>query len=355
MSALAPGSRLWDARAVTRSLVIINPHASRMRRAGAVESTTAELTRVLTLRDAEPPMVVIPDGPEDTEAHVRKALALGVTAVIGVGGDGTLKEIVTVLAGGRVPMGIVPGGTGNVLAGVLGVPSGVKQAIAALANARPRAIDLGEVRLELVAEATTGGDTSSAALATGRRAAGSMRTLAFAIGCGLGFDARVMSSTTVAMKRRLGRSAYFVQAARLAAGIDTVPYRISVDGEVFETEASIAMVTNMGELLPGAGPRLPIVPDDGLLDVFVLGARGPVAGVRGLIDHLRRSDIGANPGAGTWRLRGRRIRLESTPAEPMQVDGDTVGTGALEAVVRPGALLVLVPPGMVSTADAERR
>ena len=147
------------------------------------------------------------------------------------------------------------------------------------------------------------------------------------------------------MKQRLGRSAYFVQAVRLASSIATVPYRISVDDEVFEIDASIAMITNMGELLPGAGPRLPIVPDDGLLDLFVLGARGPIGGVRGLLDHLRRSEVGANAGAGTLRLRGRRIRLESTPAEPMQVDGDAVGTGALEAVVRPGALLVLVPPG----------
>ena len=105
---------------MARSLVIVNPHASRMRRAGAVEAASADLTRVLTARDGEPPLVVIPDGPEATDGHVREALAAGITAVVGVGGDGTLKEIATVLAGSRVPLGIVPGGTGNVLAGVVG-------------------------------------------------------------------------------------------------------------------------------------------------------------------------------------------------------------------------------------------
>ena len=344
---------------MARSLVIINPQASRMRRGGAVAAVSAGLTRVLTLRDGEPPMLVIPDGPDATPAHVHEALAAGVTAVIGVGGDGTLKEIATILAGGRVPLGIVPGGTGNVLAGVLGVPSGLDATVAALAGVRSRAIDLGEVTLELAeSQAGDGGAAAGVASTTPAGAATipATRTLAFASGCGLGFDARIMSTTTAAMKRRLGRSAYFVQALRLATTIGTVPYRITIDGERFETEASIAMVTNMGELLPGAmGPRLPIVPDDGLLDVFVLGARGPVAGMRGLLDHLLRTEVGTNPDAGTLRLRGRRIRIESMPPEPMQVDGDAAGRGSLEAVVRPGALMVLVPEDAISTVDVERR
>jgi diacylglycerol kinase family enzyme len=153
-----------------------------------------------------------------------------------------------------------------------------------------------------------------------------------------------MATTPPRWKRRLGRAAYFAQAAWLAARIDVVPYHVTIDGQRVDTEGSIAMAINLGELVPGSvATRLPVVPDDGLLDVFVLGARGPLAGVRGLLDHLVRTDLGHGAGGSTIRLRGRSIRLESVPPEPMQVDGDHLGPGALEATVIPGALRVLTP------------
>ncbi len=155
-----------------------------------------------------------------------------------------------------------------------------------------------------------------------------------------------MQATPPELKRRLGRSAYFVQAAWVAARIGAVPYRVTVDGETVELDGSIALVTNFAELVPGlVRTRLPVVPDDGLFDVFVAGARNPIAGVRGLVDHLVRTGLGHDEGAGTVRLRGRHVRLEAMPHEPLQVDGDALGAGALEATVRPGALRVLVPPG----------
>jgi diacylglycerol kinase family enzyme len=179
---------------------------------------------------------------------------------------------------------------------------------------------------------------------------------AFTIGCGIGFDARVMLTTPPELKRRLGRAAYFAQAAWLAARIGAVPYRVTIDGEAFETDASIAMANTMGELVPGViGPRLPIVPDDGLLDVFVVGAKGPIAGVRALIDHLRRTELGENTGLNTLRVRARRVRLESTPPEPIQVDGDAFNPGAIEAQVLPGALAVLVPSPATDPERAGQR
>jgi diacylglycerol kinase (ATP) len=165
------------------------------------------------------------------------------------------------------------------------------------------------------------------------------------VGAGIGFDARVMATTPSALKERLGRSAYFVQAAWVAARIGAVPYRVTVDGETVELDGSIALVANFAELVPGVvRTRLPVLPDDGLFDVFVLGARNPVAGVRGLVDHLVRSDLGHDAKSGTLRLRGRHVRLEALPHEPLQVDGDALGAGSLEATIRPGALTVLAPP-----------
>jgi diacylglycerol kinase family enzyme len=104
------------------------------------------------------------------------------------------------------------------------------------------------------------------------------------------------------------------------------------------------MVTNMGELIPGVvGPRLAIVPDDGLLDLIVVGARGPLHGIKGLVDQLYRTRLGGGSGSDSLRVRGREIVITADRPEPLQVDGDHVGWGSLSARVLPGALQVLVP------------
>jgi diacylglycerol kinase family enzyme len=150
--------------------------------------------------------------------------------------------------------------------------------------------------------------------------------------------------------------AYVAQALRLAAAIDVVPYRLTLDGETIEIDASVALVTNMGELVPGAiGPRLPIEPDDGLLDLIVVGARGPVSGVRGLADQLLRTSLGGSGGSLSLRLRPLRAggsRPTGTPAGRWR----PVGWGSLEVRVMPGALAVLVPapePCLAEPTSAE--
>lgn len=334
---------------MARSLIIVNPYASRMRQQGDRMELLDELRAALARRDGAPPELVETAAQSQTRPAVEAAVHEGAAAVVGVGGDGTLREIAAALAGTGVPMGIVPAGTGNLLAGIVGIPASMPAAVAAIETAGPRTIDLGAVTLRLVAapeaEATAAGPEAEATTApdANARPPGEQQAV-FAIGCGAGFDARVMATTPGHLKQRLGRAAYFAQAIRLAVHIDAVPYRLTVDGETIEVEASIALVTNMGQLVPGAiGPRLPIEFDDGLLDLIVVGARGPIAGVRGLADQLFRTSLGGGSGSNSLRLQCRSVTVEADRAEPLQVDGDPVGWGSLEASVLPAALDVLVP------------
>ncbi len=311
------------------TFVVINPHASRLRDAERRDALVATLRAALRARDGVDPEILVGGSAEEAIAAARAAVAGGVRLLVGAGGDGTLKDLAQVVSGTEVPLGIVPGGTGNILAGVLGIPAAPEAAARLLADAAERTVDLGDVTAELDA---------------GPGRAPELRRLTFLVGAGIGFDARVMQSTPPGLKRRLGRSAYFVQAAWVAARIGAVPYRVTVDGEAIELDGSIALVANFAELVPGVvRTRLPVVPDDGLFDLFVVGARDPVAGVRGLMDHLVREELGYDRKSGTLRLRGRHVRLEALPHEPLQVDGDALGAGALEATIRPGALRVLAP------------
>jgi diacylglycerol kinase (ATP) len=306
------------------SLVIVNPNASRLRDAAVRAALEDDLRRALELRDGLSPRIVESASLEDTRSALTAALTEGVAAVIGAGGDGTLREIATTMAGRGVPLGVIPGGTGNQLAAVLGIPASPAAAAAALRDARPRSIDLGEVRLRLVGEPE--------------------RTSVFTIGTGAGFDARLMATTSSQAKQRIGKAAYLVQALKLAATVGVVPYRITIDGRVLETEASVALVGNMGQLVPGLlDLRMPLQPDDGLLDVLVVGARGPIHGMVGLTDQLLRTSLGGDESSDSLRARGREIAVEADRPEPLQVDGDYVGEGSLVARVLPGALDVLVP------------
>lgn len=310
---------------MTRSLVLLNPRASRIRVHARRAEVEAALVAALRRRDGEDPEIVTAATPAEVPGQVAAAIRAGATTVVGVGGDGTLREIAAALAGTGVALGIVPGGTGNILAGSLGIPGGMAAAAAALASARPRAIDVGSVRIEPAG--------SGAPWAT-----------TFLVGAGIGFDAEVMASTPDALKRRAGRAAYFARAAILAARIDTRPYRLELDGATLVVEGSIALVANLAELVPGVlRPRLPVVPDDGLLDVIVVGARGPVAGVRALVDQLVRTELGTRYGGASIRVRARDVRISAEPPAAVQVDGDPYPPGALAASVRPGALRVLVP------------
>ncbi len=310
---------------MSRSLVIVNPSASRLRDEEARRSLKQQVGVVLTRRDGFAPEIVETTDGGESQSLVEAALADGAPSVVGVGGDGTLRGLASVLAGRGVPMGIVPGGTGNQVAAVLGIPSSPTEAIAALEHARRRDLDIGEARKHL--------------------ASGVVESI-FILGCGAGLDARLMATTSSASKRRYGKTAYFAQGVRLAMRVDASPVRISLDGEIIETEASLALVGNMGHLVPGVvGLRLPLDPEDGLLDLIVVAARGPIHGLKGLFDQLTRTALGGTSGSDSLRLRGRHISVEFHSPAPMQVDGDYVGEGSLEARVRPGALEVLVPAG----------
>jgi diacylglycerol kinase family enzyme len=308
----------------SKRLVIVNPSASRVRDAAFRRALLDDLAAVLESCDGSAPQFVETQSRADTLPAVEAGLSAGSSGVVGVGGDGTLRDIATALARTGIPLGVVPAGTGNQLASALGVPRSPQQAVAALARARPRSVDLGEVTI----------DPTDGPAWTGL----------FTIGCGAGFDARVMATTPPAWKRRAGTAAYFVQAIKLAVSVGVQPYRMTIDGRLVETEASVAMVGNMGHLVPGLlRTRLPLDPHDGLLDLLVVGARNPIHGLRGLADQVWRTSLGGGAGASSLRLRGHAIAIEPARPEPLEVDGDYVAQGSLRTRVLPAALEVLVP------------
>jgi YegS/Rv2252/BmrU family lipid kinase len=232
-----------------------------------------------------------------------------------LGGDGTVMEVVGALANSGRAVGILPGGTGNQLARLLGIPLDVGAAVRALHRQKTetRLLDLGR-------------------LADGRH---------FAITAGVGMDAAMIAGASPLAKRWIGVGAYLLSAVGPAFAARSFPVRVEADGQVFEREAALAMIANVGAVMGGRFSLAPgATPDDGMLDVCILSPRGFVDGTA-LAVRMLRQDFRDDP---RWLFaRAREVRIEAPAGTPAQADGELLVSAALHAVAVPNAARFLVP------------
>jgi YegS/Rv2252/BmrU family lipid kinase len=297
---------------MTRALVI-----GRRRRGRDIEEAVRETRRLL-----EAAGWTIDSALVDTRRELRRGAARAVKAnvdvVVAVGGDGAVLQVVQELGGTQVALGIVPTGTGNLLAGNLGIPHPLDQAVGVLVGGGRRRIDLGRLKI------------------------GGHREL-FSVACGVGFDADVMQATGTGPKRREGKLAYVVTAIGQRRRIRNVSHEITLDGVRSTMQATQVFIANFGRMGPGMEPRLRIEPDDGLLDVIVVRASGPLPGLLAGWEALRQSDLGESPEGHVFRAQARKIRIETDPSRLVETDGSIVGRTPIRASIRPEALTVIIP------------
>lgn len=307
------------------ALVAVNPRASRLRDGRRRADLLDRVRQAVVERTGIEPEVCATDDPVAMVETATSAVGKRPPLVVVVGGDGTARDIAEVMLGRDVPLAIVPVGTANLFAASLGIPMRPKRAVAAIPGARVRQVDVGRVRW-------------------GTEDGGGSEPRLFVVGAGLGFDARVMAATGDASKRRLGRYAYFLAAARQLVNPPAAEARLEIDGELLDLQVQEVLVANAGALVPGVlRPALPINAADGLLDVFVVAGSGPFGAALGALEAVLRRGRGRSRSGRSWRLRVRRIRVIASDEEPVEVDGDVVGSGWLAAECEPGALGVLVP------------
>jgi diacylglycerol kinase (ATP) len=248
--------------------------------------------------------------------HAREVLAArdaSWDAVFVLGGDGAVMEVVGAMAHTGMPIGVLPGGTGNLVAGVLGIPLGIGKAVRALLAGDRCSYDLGR-------------------LPDGRY---------FTFAAGVGVDVAMVEKTPFGRKRALGILSYAITATRAAFGRDAVHVTIDVDGKRVEAKAILAMVANAGAILGGRFSLGPDVkPDDGELDLCVFMPER-AREVFGLILRLLRKDFRPHP--RMTFARGRVFRISTDPPVSVQADGDIIGRTPIEISVAPAAAVFLRP------------
>lgn len=253
-------------------------------------------------------------------AELVRERAAAYDAVFTLGGDGTAMEAAGALAGTTLPLGVLAGGTGNLLARALGIPLDPRRAVPTLLSGEELHIDLGRIL-------------------------SSQPVRYFAVAAGVGIDSAMVAETPSWLKRRLGVLAYTITATRAALRAvlrkEFFRVRVTVDGEVFEAAAAAVMIANFGAVLSdritfGPGIRF----DDGVLDACVYSPKNLSDALRIMWRLLRKKF--ASDDAMLYRS-GRHIRVETDTPRVAQADGELLGMTPVDIEVAPRAVRLLVP------------
>lgn len=249
--------------------------------------------------------------------QTREALDQGADLVCALGGDGTVRAVAEVLAGGDVPLGLLPAGTGNLLARALGLPvDSLEDALAVVLDGRTSRIDVGTLTLD-----------------------GSDDEHVFLVMAGMGLDAETMAHADERLKGVLGWPAYLVSGVKAAARGGFTARVQPRDGHATSRTVRAVVIGNSGTLTGGMELMPEARLDDGLLDAAVIAP----SGLPGWIRTIRTVLTAGRAHEHLERYQSTGFRVSTQHPRAVQLDGDAVGEHRkLECRVRPGVLPVRV-------------
>lgn len=254
---------------------------------------------------------------ETGEQQARAAVAEGADLVASLGGDGTVRAVASALVGTDTALGLLPGGTGNLLARNLGLPvDSLEEAVEAMLAGHDRRIDVGRV-------ATDGTDANGGEV--------------FLVMAGLGLDGEIMAGTNETMKKVVGWPAYVVEGVK---GLFRDGFRVAVesDADRVSRHARIVLVGNCGTLQGGIELLPDAEVDDGVLDVVVLAPNGLLGWMSVAADVATRHRAGHQR---LQRLRVQKVTIRTSRPVPAEADGDPLGDHRhLTVTLEPRALVV---------------
>jgi diacylglycerol kinase (ATP) len=259
--------------------------------------------------------------PEHLRELARQAVDDGAGLIVAVGGDGTVNEVASGIAGlGGVELAVIPRGTGIDFVRTFGIPRKLEGAVEVALAGHSREIDAGRV---------------------GYRAwSGEAAEAWFFNVAGVGMSGAVAKRTNESSKALGGKISYLWSTLAVFARWQNTDVRVSVDDETRRGRMLEVVVAN-GRYLGGGMMMCPEAsPDDGLFDVLLIGDITK----RDLVQTLPKIYRGTHlPHPKAELLRGRTVAVDSDQPLPVQLDGEQPGTTPARFELVPRALRLRVP------------
>ncbi len=287
-----------------RYALLVNPSAGAGRALNRLPDIRAALDR-RTMHHR----VVMTTGIDHGCRAARLAVEQGEIPVV-VSGDGLIGRVGGVLAGTDTPLGVIPGGRGNDLARVVGIPTDPDAAVAVLATDNRRRIDVGEVNGE--------------------------RFLCIA-SCGFDSDANRIANETSFVR---GAPVYAYAALKALWQWKPARFTVTVDGEAVAMTGYSVMVANSKAYGGGMYVAPDAQLDDGELDVVTTSAMPKRRFLAGIPDVFKGKHID-NPEVQV--RRGRVVEVEADRPFDVYADGDLIAALPARITVLAGALELIAP------------
>jgi YegS/Rv2252/BmrU family lipid kinase len=313
--------------------LLYNPDSGgrRARRQAELESALA------LLRSANvEAQLVLTDSRAHAEEKARQAVIAGCDTVFACGGDGTIHNMIQVLANTNVALAVLPMGTANALAHDLGLPTNIVAAAQAALHAAPRRVALGRVDY-LDFESNPG-------------------SRLFIVAAGAGVDAHLFYKLHAGTKQRMGMTAYYTKAWQLWFTHPMTRFRVEFaetgSDELRQadvTELMAVRIRNFGGVLQELAPGASLDRND--LRLVFCRTASRLAYLLYVTRGLLRS---------SWKVPGidlahsKRVSCKYLPAPAfadgtahpkvyVEADGELVGTLPAEITIVPDALTLLAP------------
>jgi diacylglycerol kinase (ATP) len=283
-------------------LVVANPISGR----GRGERAARELERALVRRGAEVELVLT-QGRGHAVRIVAESSAVDVVAV--VGGDGTLSEVLQGLPSRATPVGLLPCGTGNVLASALRLPSAPEPAAESFLRGRIQELDVARVGARLSH-----------------------------LVVGVGFDAYAVQEVERRRRGPITKLAYVGALLRAFRRHRPVPLCVTLDGRVLPGTAGMVWVANTPKYAGVLRTARDTLLEDGLWEVYLF----PTGRLGELLNAAARGLVASLPGGPITMERARSVRIEAAEPVLYQVDGDLGGTTPVEVTLLPERFRLVV-------------
>lgn len=269
-------------------------------------------------------------GPDQAQAMAHAAVARGSDVILVCGGDGTINEVINGLTPSRVPLGILPGGTANILARELRLPLNPVRAARHLARWSPRRIALGHARWDGAATPQTGGDR--------RTLAGSRY---YASVAGIGYDAHIVYKLSPWLKVRLGVAGYVIEALRQFVLYSYPKFSCRSNGHARNATFAVVHRTRLYAGWLHMAPTADLFASHFAVCTFSSSSRARyiLYAIAVLVrQHLRMDDVDLEEATSV----GCAVSDASTTVR-FELDGELVGVLPVTFEIVPDALTLLVP------------